>query len=144
MGKSTLIVYKQSAVIPFREKSGRLLVLLITARNSGNWIVPKGLIEPGLSDRESAAMEALEEAGITGEVSTRAVAQYSYNKWGGTCDVSVYLMKVKHELDDWLEKDERKRKWVRAEKAVGLVKRREIKDMLEKLSNHIKTAEFVK
>ncbi|MDP6505655.1 MAG: NUDIX hydrolase [Planctomycetota bacterium] len=144
MGKSTLTVYEQSAVVPFRKKGGDLQVLLITSRNNGNWIVPKGLIEAGLSARESAAVEAHEEAGIRGEVSTRAVADYSYSKWGGTCDVAVYLMKVKEVLDDWLEKEEREREWVTLEKAIGRVKRREIRDTLEKLPKHIKRAEFVK
>lgn len=143
MGKSTFTVYKQSAVIPYREQGSRLLILLITSRNSGKWIVPKGLIEPGLSARESAALEALEEGGIGGEVSTKAVTQYSYNKWGGTCDVSVYLMKVNEELDEWQEMNERKREWVTVEKAAGRIKTRAIRETLEKLPRHINEAEFV-
>ena len=39
-------VIPQSAVIPYRWQGERLRVLLITSRRSGDWIVPKGLLEP--------------------------------------------------------------------------------------------------
>ena len=60
--------FKQSAVVPYRLVKNEIEVLLITTRK-GRWIIPKGIIEPELSAAESAAKEALEEAGVKGEVS---------------------------------------------------------------------------
>jgi len=33
---------QQSGVITYRKKQGKLEILLITSRNKGRWIVPKG------------------------------------------------------------------------------------------------------
>ena len=54
-GKHKLIL--QSGVIPYRWRDGRLEVLLITSMRSGDWIVPKGLIEPDMTAHDSAAKE---------------------------------------------------------------------------------------
>ena len=71
---------KQSAVIPFRRRDGQLEVLLITSSNNKRWVIPKGVKEPELSPRKSAAREALEEAGIEGPVSGESIGTYAYEK----------------------------------------------------------------
>ena len=43
-------------------------ILLVTSRRKSRWIIPGGVIEPNVSARKSAAMEALDEAGIRGDV----------------------------------------------------------------------------
>ena len=43
-------------------------VLLVTTLRTRRWILPKGWPHPGLSLPESAAREALEEAGVTGRI----------------------------------------------------------------------------
>ncbi|HEX4272082.1 MAG TPA: NUDIX domain-containing protein, partial [Rhizomicrobium sp.] len=53
-----------------------LEVLLITSLNSRRWILPKGWLMPGLSDGQSAAREALEEAGVTGVIATTPLGSY--------------------------------------------------------------------
>lgn len=58
--------YRQSAVIPYRFCAGQLQLLLITASSGRKWGIPKGIHEPGLSAQDSAAREALEEAGRHG------------------------------------------------------------------------------
>ena len=69
-GTATL---RQSGLIPYRRTESGLDVLLIVSRNSGNWIVPKGHLEPGLSPRESARNEAIEEAGVDGNIGLRSI-----------------------------------------------------------------------
>jgi len=54
--------YRQSSVIPYRFKHQRIEILLITSSSNKHWVVPKGIHEPGMSARSSAAKEALEEA----------------------------------------------------------------------------------
>jgi 8-oxo-dGTP pyrophosphatase MutT (NUDIX family) len=49
------------------------MVLLITTRGRGRWTIPKGWPEKGLRDRDLAAKEAVEEAGVEGEVGSKPV-----------------------------------------------------------------------
>src|SRR5210317_1534724 len=49
---------RQSGVIPYRVRKGNLEILLITSRRERRWIIPKGIIEPDYSARNSAAKEA--------------------------------------------------------------------------------------
>ena len=64
-------VYQQSSVVPWLKEDDEVSVVLITSQ-SGNWIVPKGLVEPEMTPIESAAKEALEEAGAEGAPPRRA------------------------------------------------------------------------
>ena len=59
-------MYRQSAVIPYRKRPNGLEVLLVTSRKGTRWVLPKGVVEPGMTPAASAAREALEEAGIRG------------------------------------------------------------------------------
>ena len=115
-------VIPQSAVIPYRRQGTRVRVLLITSRRSGDWVVPKGLIEPGMTEHDSAAKEAAEEAGVAGRVGTQPVGTFEYAKWGGVCVVRVFDMEVRQERGDWPEKAQRTRKWVDVADAARLVK----------------------
>ena len=56
---------------------------------SGGVEQAKGIKDPGLSPRESAAKEALEEAGIEGEIADAALGSYTCEKWGATCTVAT-------------------------------------------------------
>lgn len=64
------LVLRQSGALPYRIKAGKVEVLLVTSTRHKHWIVPKGWIALGLSAAESAAKEALEEAGVCGQVQT--------------------------------------------------------------------------
>ena len=107
-------LYRQSAVIPFLKSGETLEVVLVTSKSSGDWIIPKGVIERDMTPGESAAEEALTEAGVRGIVSEKLVSEYEYQKWGGTCHVQV--------LKTWEEKNSRDRRIVEASEAVSLVK----------------------
>jgi adenylate cyclase len=104
--------FKQSGVIPFRRKDGGYEVLLITTRRSGNWILPKGIIEPDLTPSDSAIKEAFEEAGVSGVIAADIHGTYAYDKWNGRCDVTLYPLEVTVEHANWPEGDVRERKWV--------------------------------
>ena len=103
--------YVQSAVVPYRVASGSVEVLLITTRGGRRWTVPKGVVEPRMTAAASAAKEAYEEAGVRGDVDAPPLGVYEYEKWGGTCTVEVYAMRVTEVLDAWPE-SHRRRRWV--------------------------------
>ena len=87
-------------------------MLLVTSRNGKRWIVPKGIIEPHMSAAESAMKEAFEEAGIRGIVYPKAIGEYHYQKWGGVCWMTMFLMEVEEIFDEWPECGFRKRQWL--------------------------------
>ncbi|MBF0625300.1 MAG: NUDIX hydrolase [Magnetococcales bacterium] len=136
MGEVPEHFFRQSAVIPLQRRKGKLRILLITTRGGGRWIVPKGVVQPGLSPERSAAKEALEEAGILGEVDPHPIGAYSYEKWGGTCTVTVFLMMVKEELPRW-EEQFRYRKWFRRRQAMALLKEPELRKMVRGLKKKV-------
>lgn len=114
-------IYRQSAALPYRWSNGELEVLLITSRGGKRWIVPKGIVEPGLSPQSSAAKETLEEAGVRGDVADDALGSYFRQKWGGTCEVGVYPLCVSEELADWPESGFRQRRWMSVPDALSHV-----------------------
>ncbi len=110
-------LYQQSAVIPVFE--GR--VVLITAKKSTRWIIPKGHVENGFSPAESAAKEALEEAGLIGVVHPQQAGQFGYSKFGKQFSVEVYPLYIDTILDEWDEMHLRQRKLVTPAEAVEMV-----------------------
>jgi len=122
--------YKQSAVVPYRFNGHELEILLITSIRKGRWIVPKGVVDLGTTARDSAVKEAFEEAGIKGRVSAQPFGEYSYEKWGGTCHVELFLLEVETVLEVWPEAQERQREWMTAEEAARRVAEDELKRLI--------------
>lgn len=127
MAKARKNAVKQYAALPWRRGGdGRIEVLLITSRETRRWVIPKGWPITGLGGAQTAAQEALEEAGVTGEVWAEPVGGFDYDKRlkNGRLqpvDVEVFPLAVHEELDAWPEKDQRKRRWVPASEAAELV-----------------------
>ncbi len=130
--------YTQSAVIPYRERDEGIEVLMITSRKRKRWVLPKGVREVELTPQDSAAKEALEEAGIQGPVSASAIGSYQYRKWGGTCTVDVFTMQVQSELDVW-EESFRGREWLSLEEAMRRVQEPDLKRILKRLPDFVRS-----
>jgi 8-oxo-dGTP pyrophosphatase MutT (NUDIX family) len=63
---------KQVAALPLRKKRDKTLeVLLVSSRDTGRWVIPKGWPSKRMSDSAAAAREAKQEAGVTGKISKR-------------------------------------------------------------------------
>ena len=137
MAKFPIWIYRQSAVLPYRLHKGDPEVLLITSRKGTRWVLPKGIVEPGLTPRESAAKEAREEAGIEGKVWQACLGTYDYKKWGGTCTVEVFPMKVMAALEKWPEAAIRRREWLTVEAAAKQVDERPLKKLIRRLPKAI-------
>jgi len=65
----------QVAAVCYRVREFSLEFLLVNT-TAGKWTFPKGRIDPGLSPSESAAREALEEAGAKGSIAEEHFATY--------------------------------------------------------------------
>ncbi len=131
-------IYRQSAILPYRGRGGDLEVLIITSRKGTRWVLPKGIVEPGMTAAASAAKEALEEAGVEGRVMARSLGRYAYRKWGGTCAVEVFPMEVTSERKTWPESGFRRRKWVSLKQAVKRFEGDELRSLLRRLPEAMK------
>jgi len=131
--------YTQSSVIPYRYNKGELEVLLILSSKKKHYVIPKGIKEPGLSLRESAEKEALEEAGVKGKVAIHPIGSYNYEKWEATCTVNVYPMEVTFILDekDWQERH-RTREWHKPDAASEKLFQQALKPMVLDLIDYNK------
>ncbi len=126
--------YTQSAVMPYRLDGGKPEILIVSSRKRKRWVIPKGVKEPELSPRESAAKEAWEEAGVRGEVGEQSLGHYRYRKWGGVCEVEVFPMRVDEVAEDksW-EESHRDRRWVKPDEALRLLEEPKLREMLHGL-----------
>ncbi|MDQ6950877.1 MAG: NUDIX domain-containing protein [Mariprofundales bacterium] len=127
--------YRQSSVIPYRRATHGLEVLLMGSSKKHHWGVPKGIHEPGMSAQESAAKEAVEEAGVRGRIDQRLLGVYDYEKWGNCCRVEVFAMEVTELLaEDLWQESHRGRQWVAVETAVGMVKAQQLVPLMRRLA----------
>ncbi|HOJ02366.1 MAG TPA: NUDIX hydrolase [Bacteroidota bacterium] len=117
MGKKPSHWYEQSAIIPWRLAENGVELLLITTRK-GHWTIPKGIVEADLGARASAMKEALEEAGVSGDLDAEEVGDYRYRKWGGVCHVRVFSLRVTQEYEDFEEMHFRQREWLPLDQAL--------------------------
>ena len=112
-------------------------VLLLTSRDTGRWIIPKGWPGRKLTPRAAAAREAYEEAGIEGTIRPpEPIGRYHYAKQLEAGEirikVKVFLLHVERQLDAWPEQAERHTRWLSPEQAAELVAEPELAALMRK------------
>ncbi len=136
---------QQYAALPLRLVDGNLQVLLVTSRVTKRWIIPKGHPEKKMEPSAVAALEAQEEAGVTGIIGDAPVGSYLSTKRVPSgkvvpARVSVFRLDVDEQLSTWKEKGERKRRWVSLDQAVAMVEDGGLAGFLAGLSPLIRQA----
>ncbi|MCL5031232.1 MAG: NUDIX hydrolase [Bacteroidetes bacterium] len=130
--------FNQSGVIPFRKTKLGLEVLLITSLKKKRWIIPKGFVEFNLTPFESAKKEAFEEAGVYGTNETIELGHFENRKSIGICHVKVFAMEVIEVLENYPDKEKRKRKWFPVKEAANNIRTKEISNMISSLGSKFK------
>lgn len=130
--KSSSIKNLQVGALCLRD-DGR--VLLITSRDTGRWIIPKGWTMRGRSRAAAAMREAWEEAGVKGKIEKRPIGRYRYDKIldDGTAlpvEVRVFRVAVDRLLDSFPEAGQRRRRWFRPVRAAKRVAEPELQQLL--------------
>ena len=127
----------QYAALPYRfTPAANLEILIVTTRQSRRWIIPKGWPIKGLKPPKSAAREAFEEAGVRGEVGSKSVGAFAYDKMIDgdgirvRCEVRVFPLLVKRQSEVWPEAEQRRVQWVEPSRAVALIKEPELRTIV--------------
>jgi 8-oxo-dGTP pyrophosphatase MutT (NUDIX family) len=118
-----------------KDEEGEPLLLLITSRDTGRWVVPRGNPILGLAPHLSAAQEAWEEAGVRGRISDAPAGEYRYRKtrrlgFGRRARVVLFPLAVEKEAARWPEADQRTRRWFTPREAAEAVIERSLKALL--------------
>lgn len=132
------VVPVQFAALCTRKKAGKREVLLITSRDTGRWVLPKGWQMTDRTGGETALTEAWEEAGVIGALTGPAIGCYLYPKMIApgrvhTCRVEVHPVRVDRLEARFPERGQRRRKWMSAKKAAKAVQEPELAVMLRNL-----------
>ncbi|HUO99860.1 MAG TPA: NUDIX hydrolase [Rhizomicrobium sp.] len=132
----------QYAALPWRLHDHAVEILLITSRRTKRWIIPKGWPMDNCKPAVTAAREAAEEAGVSGEMGKRPVGHFSYQKLlrDGVempCRVEVFPLKVMREKHDWDEKKARERRWFSVREAAGAVMEPQLKLVIRRFGAHM-------
>src|SRR6188768_1285891 len=106
----------QAAALPWRKTADGVEIMLITSRDTGRWVLPKGWPEKDERLCEAALREADEEAGLSGAVCRREAGRYHYAKVSRNgeefpCEVIVFPLEVDKVAEKWKERRQRDRKW---------------------------------
>ena len=125
----------QVAALCWRMHKGAVQVVLITSRETGRWVIPKGWPVAGLKPCAAAAREAWEEAGVVGRVSDHPLGEYLYDKvkspvLATRCAVAVFPLRVEALKRRFPEASERLRRWFNAAQAADLVAEPELAQLL--------------
>lgn len=130
---------QQYGVMPWRRsRQGGVEVLMITSRERGRWLFPKGWPMDGKSPLEAASQEAFEEAGVFGDVNPYPIGSYDYvkimkNGAEADCTVQMFALAVRGTLTHWPERHQRKRRWHRIDEAAAAASDRDLSLLLKEI-----------
>jgi 8-oxo-dGTP pyrophosphatase MutT (NUDIX family) len=132
-------ILRQAGAIPYQHQPDGFRILLITSRETGRWVIPKGNVEPGQTARQAAEREAFEEAGLKGATQKTPIGIYTYAKRPGIgpprpATVEVFALHVLKQLKKFPERGQRRLEWMPPEIAADLVDEPGLKLLLLRLA----------
>jgi polyphosphate kinase len=98
---------------------------------SVTWVFPKGSMAYGEDGRSAALREALEEAGVSGELGP-LISVYQKRKRRTVVTTELYLLHVKQQMSLWGESGQRHRRWFTLDEAANLISKEYLLDALMK------------
>lgn len=139
---SHALQYGAICLRPVPDTECAVKVLLITSRDTGRWVIPKGWGMAKKQSYEVAKQEAWEEAGVKGRVWKKALGSYQYAKVldGGDvvqAFVRVHLIMVSRIEQDFPEKGQRTSRWFEPAEAAEAVREPELKSLIAKVPHEV-------
>ncbi|XP_054786735.1 nudix hydrolase 18, mitochondrial-like [Prosopis cineraria] len=126
--------YKNNRNVDGRHNSTELEVLMISAQNGQGMQFPKGGWEIDESMEQAALRETLEEAGVEGNVqSVLGKWRYKSKRQSVVHEGHMFPLLVNKQLEDWPEKNIRKRLWMSVSEAKEICPHAWMKEALDVL-----------
>lgn len=124
---------KSCGALVFYLKDNREQILLIKHSNSGHWSFPKGHVEAGETEVETAVREIFEETGVNANIDTRfrEVVTYSPKK-DVLKDVIYFFATTDNDATEKQESEVSEIMWVDIAKALNCVSYRNDKELITK------------
>jgi len=137
----------QFAALCYRLPQGQITpeILVLTSRDTGRWVIPKGWPMGAKPGYEVAKQEAMEEAGVLGEAERESLGTFCYKKnisddFAVACEVQVYALRVTSALDEFKEKGKRKIEWVPPAIAESRVREPQLKRLIHRFAERFDSA----
>ncbi|KAJ7539059.1 hypothetical protein O6H91_11G075500 [Diphasiastrum complanatum] len=121
------IPYRYKEEVYTHNPEQTLEVLMVTSQRGKGRLFPKGGWETDETLEEAACREALEEAGVRGQLKMQAYLgswefkskrQQGLSSPEGLCRAHMFALAVTEQLDSWPEQQSRRRQWFSAAEAI--------------------------
>lgn len=113
---------KSCGAVVLRKNQGRLQVLLIKHINGGHWAFPKGHVERGETEEQTALREIKEETGLTVMLDTNYRKTVTYSPKKDVVKDVVYFVAVAKDGQRTAQESEISRiRWTDADRAADFV-----------------------
>ncbi|KAG9142210.1 hypothetical protein Leryth_007649 [Lithospermum erythrorhizon] len=120
------------------DSENNIEVLMINSTSGPGLLFPKGGWENDETVEEAAKREAIEEAGVRGDL-MHFLGDYEFKSKTlqdefspeGLCKAAMYALLVKEELDCWPEQSLRQRRWLTVPEAIGCCRHSWMRKALE-------------
>jgi 8-oxo-dGTP pyrophosphatase MutT (NUDIX family) len=115
--------------IVFREAGGAVEFLLVEARRApGQWVLPKGHIDPGETARETAVREVREESGVQAVI-VGGPERVSFDTARGRATTLFFVMRA---IDEGPALEARATVWLTLEAALARASHEQTKSLLRR------------
>ena len=130
---------KSCGAIVFYLKDNKEQILLIKHSNSGHWSFPKGHVEAGETEVETAVREIKEETGVSVNIDTRFREVVTYSPKKDVIKDVVYFFATSQNYETEKQESEVSEvRWVDIDKALGCVSYKNDKELVRKAINFYK------
>lgn len=112
---------RRIGVVPWLIRDGKLHVVLVRSVDGDRWVLPKGKPKRGMPSRDLAALEAWEEAGVRGRLHPKEAHESRLIRQGEVLKLRLYPLEISRLANRWPERRSRRRRVVRAARAIALL-----------------------
>lgn len=122
-----------AGAVVFRRADPDHEYLVVSSSSGGDWVLPKGHIEPGEASEAAALREVREEAAITAEI-VAPLGAVAYTKGGEEVRAAFFLMRLSGEVAPM---EQREVRWLRHGEARALLTFEDARGLLDEAERRL-------
>ena len=133
MHANTATVLPEAGVLPCHNSEDELWIMLIRSTLDDIWDVPKGIMKSDQTPAECAAAEAMDKAGLVGDLRQQPYGVFYYAEFGRNFEVTMFVQDVDGVYDHWENEDLFFHRWCTIDEAVKKLVHPDLSEMVPKL-----------